>query len=157
MVCTGSVNIEPGAECAWEAWCRAAEGLLSAYKAGGPCPHGDQPVLGGGAAVFRTMLVGGRAADRLHRSARADEIDTDKYHAFINSPLALVILFRWVHSVGAVLKCIWNSGFSSARWQALMLWWAAVCGQSPTCLIKAFDPGRDWLLPNLHGFYKCFF
>ena len=153
-------HIEPDPDRAWEAWCRAAEvGLLSAHKAaGGPCPQGDQPFLGGGTAVIRTRLVGGRAPGRLHRSARADEVDTANCHVFVNASLAPVILFRRRrHSVGAVLQGIRKSGLSIARWQALMLRWAAVCRQGPTGPMKTVDPCRDWHLPDLHGFNKWVF
>ena len=66
------------------AWWKAAErGLLVAYRAaGGPCPQGDRPFLGRGAAVIRTRVVGGRTPGRLHRSARADEVDTANCHVF---------------------------------------------------------------------------
>ena len=38
---------------------RLRSGLLVAYRAaGGPCPRGDRPFLGKGAAVIRTGLVG---------------------------------------------------------------------------------------------------
>ena len=89
----------------WRAWCRAVEvGLLSAYKAAGLCPQGDQPFLGTGTAVIRSRLVGGRAPGRLHRSARADEVDAH-CHVFVDASLAPVILFRRrLYSVGAVLK-----------------------------------------------------
>ena len=97
-------------------------------------------------AVIRTRLVGCRAPGRLHRSAGADEVDTANCHVFLNASLAPVILFRRrLHSVGAVLEGIRQSGLSIARWRALMLRWAAV------------DPWRDWLLPDLHGFYKWVF
>ena len=153
-------HLEPDVERAWKGWCKAAEvGLLSVYKAAvGPCPQGDQPVLGGGTAVIRTRLVGGRAPGRLHRSAGADKVDTANCHVFVHASLAPVILFRRrLHSVGAVLKGIRKSGLSTARWQALMLWWAAVCRQGPTGPMKTVDPWRDWLLLDLHGFYKWVF
>ena len=75
-------QLEPDVDCAWQAWCRAAEvGLLSAYEAaGGPCPQGDQHFLRRGA--------GGRALGRLHRSAMAGEVDAANCHAFVHSSLA---------------------------------------------------------------------
>ena len=108
--------------------------------------------------MIRTRLVGGRAPGRLHRSAGADEVDTANCHVCLNASLAPVILFRRrLHSVGAVLKGIRKSGLSIARWQALMLRWAAVCSQGSTGPMKTVDPWRDWLLPDLHGFYKRVF
>ena len=38
-----------------------------------------------------------------------------------------------------------------------MLRWAAVCRQGPAGSIKTVDPWWDWLLHDLHGFYKWFF
>ena len=109
-------------------------------------------------AVIRTRLVGGRALGRLHRSVRADEVDTANCPVFVNAFLAPVILFRRrLHSVGTVLNGIRKSGLSIARWQALMLRWAAVCRQGPTGPMKTVDPLRDWLLPDLLGFYKWVF
>ena len=35
-----------------------------------------------------------------------------------------------------------------------MLHWAAVCRQGPTAPIKPLDKWKDWLLPDVHGFYK---
>ena len=54
-------HLEPDVHRAWEGSCKAAEvGLLSAHKAaGGPCPQGDQPFLGGGTAVGLGWLVVG--------------------------------------------------------------------------------------------------
>ena len=142
-------HLEPDVDRAWEAWCKSSEvGLLSAYKAaGGPCPQGDQPFLGRGTAVGLGLLVvglseGSRGLLELTRLIL----------------LAPVILFRRrLHSVGTVLNGIRKSGLSIARWQALMLRWAAVCRQGPTGPMKTVDPLRDWLLPDLRGFYKWVF
>ena len=46
---------------------------------------------------------------------------------------------------------------SPLRWQALMLRWAAVCTQGPAGPVISFDPWRDWLPPDLHGFYAWVF
>ena len=112
------------------------------------------PSLGRGKAVFRTRLIGGRAPGRVHRPARADAIDCTNCLYFVNSSLSPVVLFRRrLSSVGDVLKGIRKNGFSTSRWQALMLWWAAVCRQGPTGPVLTLDPWRDWLPPDLHGFY----
>ena len=55
-------------------------------------------------------------------------------------------------SVRDVQKEIRNQGFSSARWQALMLRCADVCRQGPTGPILTLEPWRDCLPPDLHGF-----
>ena len=134
---------EPNVDAAWSIRSTAAEfGLLSAYKvAGGPCPQGDLPFLGRGKAVFRARLIGGRAPGRVHRPARADDVDCANCLYFVNSSLSLVVLFRRrLSSVGDVLKGIRKSGFSTARWQALMLRWASVCRQGPTGPVVTLDP-----------------
>ena len=151
---------EPNVDAAWHIWCKAAEnGLLCAYKAaGGPQPQGDLPFLGRGKAVFRNRLLGGRAPGRVHRPAKADPIDSANCFSFINSSLAPVVLFRRrLSSVGDVLKGIRKNGFSTARWQALILRWAAVCRQGPTGPVVTLDPWRDWLPPDLHGFFAWVF
>ena len=72
----------------------------------------------------------------LHRSARTDEVNTANCHAFINSSLAPVIHFRRrLYSVGEVLKGNRENGCTTARWQAFVLRWAAVCRQGPTGLL----------------------
>ena len=48
-------------------------------------------------------------------------------------------------------------GYTPARWQALMLCWAAVYRQGPVEPILVLDPWKDWLPPDLHGFYKWAF
>ena len=133
----------------------AGAGLLTAYKvAGSPCPQGDFPFLGRGEAVIRLRLVGGRAPGRLHRPARVDAVDVDTCESFIDSSLAPVILFRRrLRSVGDVR----NRGFTTARWQALMLRWAAVCRQGPVGPIVTLEPWSDSLPQDLHGFFQCFF
>ena len=114
---------EPDVDAAWLVWCSAAEnGFLSAYKAaGGPCLQGDAPFLRRGSAFIRNRRIGGKAPGRLHRLARADEVDVGTCESFINSSPALVVLFRRrLRSVGDVLKGIRNNGFTTARWQALV-------------------------------------
>ena len=59
---------------------------------------------------------------------------------------------RRLSSVGDVLKGIKKDGFSTARWQALMLKWASVCRQGPTGPVLTLAPWKDWLPPDLHVF-----
>ena len=56
-----------------------------------------------------------------------------------------------------MLKGIRKNGFSTVRWQALILRWAAVCRQGPTGPVVTLDPWRDWLPPDLHGFFAWVF
>ena len=35
--------------------------------------------------------------------------------------------------------------------------WAAVCRQDPTGPVLTLEPWRDWLPPDLHGFYVWVF
>ena len=103
-------------------------GMPGVPLAGGPTPQGDHPFLARGKAVLRTRLVGGPAPSRLHRPAEADRWMVRFVMPVLNSSLAPVILFRRrLHSVADVLEVIGKNGFSTARWQALKLRWAAVC------------------------------
>ena len=109
-------------------------------------------------AVFRNRLLGGRAPGRIHRPARADPVDTANCLSFINSSLSPVVLFRRrLSSVGDVLKGVRKNGFSTSRWQALVLRWASVRRQGPTGPVLTLEPWRDWLPPDLHGFYAWVF
>ena len=151
---------QPNVDAVWSVWSSAAEtGLLTAFQmAGGPCPQGDSPFLGRGKVDIRVRRIGGRAPGRLYRPARADGVDVASCENFINSSFAPVILFRRrLRSVGDVLKGIMKHGFTTARWQALMLRWTAVCRQGPIGPIYTLEPWRDWLLPDLHGFHKWVF
>ena len=38
-----------------------------------------------------------------------------------------------------------------------MLRWAAVCRQGPVGPVLILDPWKDWLPPDVHGFYKLAF
>ena len=128
-----SCHFDLDVDLSWSVWCKAAEaGLLTAFKAAeAPFPQGD-PAFWVGRAAVRTRKVGGRAPGWLQRSAKADAVDSSSCHAFINSSLAPVVLLRRrLQSVGDVLQGMRKDGFSTARWQALMLRWAAVCRQGP--------------------------
>ena len=85
-------------------------------------------------------------------------VDSANCHFFINSSLAAMLVFRRRLSfVCDVLKGITAKGYTTARWQALMLRWSAVCWQGPVGPILSLDPWKDWLPPDLHGFYKWAF
>ena len=106
-----------------------------------------------GNAVCRTRLVGGRAPGRTHRPAGADIVDSSNCFDFVNSSLSPVVLFRLrLSSVGDVFQGIRSDGFLTARSQALMLRWSAVCRQGPTVPVQTLEPWKDWLPPDLHGF-----
>ena len=152
--------MQPDVDAAWKVWSSAAEaGLLTAYKiAGGPRPQGDSPFLGRGKVDIRVRRIGGRAPGWFYSPARADDVDVATCESFINSSLAPVKLFRRrLRSVGDVLQGFFRYGFTSARWQALMLRWAAVCRQGPIGPISTLEPWKDWLPPDLHGFFKWVF
>ena len=137
---------EPNVDAALGIWCAAAEsGLLGSYKAaGGPCPQRTS-LSGRRKSFFRSRFIGGRAPGRVHRPAKADVVDCTNCFSFVNSSLSPVVLFRRrLSSVGDVLKGIRNRGVSTTRWQALMLRWAAVCGQGSTGPILTLEPWRDW-------------
>ena len=110
------------------------------------------PFWGRGRAFNRTRQVGGRAHGRIHGPAWADGI-VGNSHAVIRASLVPVILFRRrMQSVGDVLQGIRTNGFSTARWQALMLRSAAVCKQGLVSPVTTLEPWKDWHLPDLHGF-----
>ena len=102
--------------------------------------------------------MGGRAPGRVYRPARADIVDCSNCFSFVNSSLSPVVLFRRrLSSVGDVFIGIRRCGFTTARWQALMLRWAAVRRQGPAGPVLTLDPWKDWLPPDLHGFYAWVF
>ena len=103
----------------------------------------------GAYSVGRWTCPGG-----VHRPAGADIVDSSNCFDFVNSSLSPVVLFRpRSSSVVDVLKGIRSHGFSCAGWQALMLRWSAVCRQGPTGPVQTLEPWKDWLPPDLHGFY----
>ena len=55
------------------------------------------------------------------------------------------------------LHDIHKNGFSTARRQALILRWSAVCRQRPTGPVTTLEPWKDGLPQDLHGFYKWVF
>ena len=92
---------------------------------------GTSPVLGRGKAVFRSRKIGGRAPGRVHRPSKADPVDCANcpllyqllaFPGFPGCALSAEIELSWGCSQGDS-----KNGFSTARWQALMLRWAAVC------------------------------
>ena len=85
----------------WSTWSRHAEaGLFSAYsKAGGPTEAGSAAFLGGGLLRIRSRRLGGRAVGGrgsgwLYRASQGFEVDVNCAQYFVNSFLALVVLFR---------------------------------------------------------------
>ena len=43
--------------------------------------------------------------------------------------------------------------FSPCRWEALCLYWGAVCRQGPCGPVRSLEPWGDWNPPDLHGFF----
>ena len=77
---------------------------------------------------------------------------------FVNSFLACVLLFRRrLKSVADVLKGIRCKGFTQSRWDALLGCWDAVCRHGPCGPISSLHPWNNWILPDLHGFYRWVF
>ena len=57
-------------------------------------------------------------------------------------------MFSKVLGVGVLL---------SNRWDALLGYWDAVCHHGPCGPISSLHPWDNWILPDLHGFYRLFF
>ena len=105
----------------WTIWSKSAEeGLCRAYsRAGGPTEAGNSAILGRGLLRIRNRRLGGRAvgsrgSSRLYRASQGGEVDVHCAQYFVNSSLALVVLFRRrLKSVADVLKRYSEQGFSS--------------------------------------------
>ena len=94
----------------------------------------------------------------MYRASQGDEVDVHCAQYFINSSLALVVLFRRrLKSVADVLRGIGSKGFAQSRWDALSRHWGAVCRHGPCGPISSLRPWDDWIPPDLHGFYKWVF
>ena len=104
------------------------------------------------------QAVGGRISSRLYRVSQGDEVDSNCAQFFVNSSLSPVLLFRRrLKSVADVLKGIRDKGFTQSRWDALVRYWGAVCRHGPCGPISSLHPWDNWLLPDLHGFYRWVF
>ena len=149
----------------WSIWSRNAEaGLFRAFSlAGGPIAAGSSAFLGRGLPRIRSRRLGGRAvgrsgACRLYRVSHSDEVDIRSARHVVNSSLAPVLLFRGrLKSVADVLKGIRSRGFTQARWEALLRCWDDVCRHGLCGPICSLHPWDEWVLPDLHGFYKWVF
>ena len=64
---------------------------------------------------------------------------------------------RRLKSVEDVLKGTRCKGFTQSRWDALLGYWDAVCRHGPCGPISSLHPWNNWILPDLHGFYKWVF
>ena len=97
-------------------------------------------------------------AGRLYRVSQTDEVDVQSAQYFVNSSLALVLLFRRrLKSVADVLEGIRNHGSSQSRWEALLGYWDAVCRHGPSGPICSLHPCDGRVPPDLRGFYKWVF
>ena len=136
-------------------------GLIS--TAGGPTEAGSAAFLGRRLLRMRNRRLGGRAvgsrrSSRFFRGSQGDEVDVHCAQYIVNSSLAPVVLFRRrLESVADVLKGIRSRGFIQARWNALLGYWEAVCRHGPCGPVSSLDLWNQWILPDLHGFYKWVF
>ena len=137
---------------------------MDAYTlAGGPIAAGNSAFLGRGCLRIRGrrlggQAVGGKSSSRLYRASQSDEVDGACAQFFVHSSLSPVLLFRRrLKSVAGVLKGIRDKGFTQSRWDALVGFWEAVCRYGPCGPISSLHPWDNWLLPDLHGFYKWVF
>ena len=139
----------------WSTWSKNAEAGLFRAKAlaGGPTEAGSSASdrrLGGRAA-------GGRSSSKLYRVSQGDEVDVHCAQYFVHSSLSPVLLFRRrLKSVADVLKGIRSKEFTPSRWDALIRYLSAVCRHGPCGPISSLHPWENWVLPDLHGFYRWF-
>ena len=132
----------------WSIWSKSAEaGLFRVYcRAGGPTAAGSSALKGRGLQRIRTRRLGGRAvggrgSSRLYGASQGDEVDVHYAQYFVNSSLALVVLFRRrLKSVADVLQGISGNGFAQSRWEALLRCWDAVCRHGPCGPISSLGP-----------------
>ena len=59
--------------------------------------------------------------------------------------------------LGRGLLRIRSRRFTQARWDALLGYWRAVCRHGPCGPISSLHPWDNWVLPDLHGFYRWVF
>ena len=50
-----------------------------------------------------------------------------------------------------------SKGFTQSMWNALLVYWEAVCRHGPCGPISSLHPWDNWIPPDLHGFYKTVF
>ena len=102
--------------------------------------------------------VGGRGSSRLYRVSQGDEVDVHCAQYFVNSSLALVLLFRGrLKSVADVLKGIRSRGFCQSRWNALLGFWEADCRHGPCGPISSLHLWDKWIPPDFHSFHRWVF
>ena len=113
---------------------------------GGPTAAGSSAFLGRGLFRIRSRRLGGRAAggtssSRLYRVSHGDEVDEHCAQYFVNSSLSPVLLFRMcLKSVADVLRGISSKGFTPSRWDALLMYWGAVCRHGPCGPLSTLHP-----------------
>ena len=94
----------------------------------------------------------------MYRAGQSDDVDVHCAQYFVNSSLALVVLFRRrLRAVADVLKGIRSTGFTQSRWDALLWYWCAVCRHGPCGPLSSLRPWDNWIPPDLHGFHKWVF
>ena len=121
--------------------------LGACCRAGGPTAAGSVAFIERGLLRIRRRCLGGRAVGssgsrRLYRASQKNEVDVRCPQYFVNSILALVVLFRRrLKSVADVLKGFRNTGFTQSRWDALLGFWGAVCRHGLWVLSRPWSPG----------------
>ena len=69
----------------------------------------------------------------------------------------MVLFRRRLKSVADVLKGIRSKGFTQSWWDALLVYWEAVCRHGSRGPISSLDPCDKCIPRDLHGFYKWVF
>ena len=103
----------------WSIWSRSAFGLVPKLEV--PLKPAALPFLvevcyGFVAGVWEAVLLAAGVPGKLYRVSQGDEVDVHCAQYFVNSSLALVVLFRRrLKSVADVLKGIRSWVFSQSR------------------------------------------
>ena len=107
------------------------------------------------ALLFLGRGLPGSGSGRLYRVSQGDHVDVHCAQFFVNSSLAPVVLFRRrLKSVAEVLQGIWDKGFTSFRWNALLSYWEAVCRHGPCGPVSSLDPWDKWIPPGFAWFLQ---
>ena len=116
---------------------------------GAPLPLVVMPFWDVVGCVFTVVVLEGRAvgcrgASRLYRISEGDEL------------VVLHLLYSFfVGGVKSVVEGILQYRFCPGRWEASFYrYWEAVCRQGPCGPVRCPEPCVNWILLDLHSFYK---